>query len=327
MGSRMHRGPLDHDPCRGTEGEVRRRPRGHHRVHEDVGHSVALFREVVVPEAGFRVIGRGQEAHGVQAMDDGGGEIGVTPVDPRHLVVHVLDPGWRPDGGQPPPRLADQGHEPPVEGDLMGHDAPLALRGRDELVHLVQGASGRLLDQEREAVLEQARPERRREPIGYDQRGRVGPLGLDHGREVRIGAREAELRAVARRARGVEVAAAGQVGAGMLRDVPRLRGTVRAQRVLATADHAEARHSSQGGNATLHPRREWAPPLKPPVVRRGCASPGSRFGYSPSTVRAPVSTTSKSEPFRRERLSSPWSRRSGAIDISQSPPLSATSMP
>ena len=57
-------------------------------------------------------------------------------------------------------------------------------------------------------------------------------------------------------------------------------------------------------------------------------SPAYTFMVSRGSSVGPVGTiTSKSDPFTRDSDSSPSKRRSGAIDISQSLPLSATNMP
>jgi hypothetical protein len=63
----------------------------------------------------------------------------------------------------------------------------------------------------------------------------------------------------------------------------------------------------------------------------GASRPNAAQRHSSNAVDAhrafSVSTTSKSEPFSRVKLSSPFNLRSGAMDKRQSPPLSATNMP
>src|SRR6185503_4848098 len=193
-------------------------------------------------------------------------------------------------------RLAHQRREPPVEGHLVRYrppGVPALVRRGGHPVQLRGRPSRRFLQQQRITLLEHARAQLTGRLVGDDQDDRVGMLRLEHGPRVGVAAREAKALAMPRGAVGIEVGAPGQDHPGMPARVERLRRPVRAGGVLATPDHAE-----------LH-------------------GPG----YGPSTDRAPVSTTSKSDPFTRASVSRPWSRRSGAIDMSQSLPLSAMNIP
>src|SRR5207245_7962466 len=123
------------------------------------------------------------------------------------------------------------------------------------------------------------------------QRGRVGRFRGRHGHRVGVGAVESEVLPIPLGSVAVQVATPGQLDGPLPGGKAGLHGPVRGHRMLAASDHAEPQ------------------------------------GYWPSTDRAPVSTTSKSEPLTPDRLSSPFSRRPGAIDMRQSLPLSATNMP
>ena len=117
--------------------------------------------------------------------------------------------------------------------------------------------------------------------VRHHEHDGVRPLRVEHRGRVLVAAGEAEVRGEGPRARGLDVAAAGELERGVRPAVERERGAVRAGRVLAAAHEAE-----------LHGRH---PPLP-----RASASAG------PRPPRAPVSTTSKSEPLTRLSVSSPF---------------------
>ena len=260
-------GPLHARPATGQKARCAVAPLAHDGVDEDVGDSRAQLRQLAVAEARLRVVGAGEVAHGVEAVDRGGREVGIATADARHLVMHVLQRGARLD---PAAQLAQQRGEAPVEGDLVRH-APRCVRRGDQPVDLGHRRARRLLQQERHAALEHQRAHVDRPLDGHHHDHRVRPLGVEHRHRVGVARARSRTRPEATRPASL-----------------RGRSSRRAR---------DRRCSPRAAPATARARRGRA---------RRSRSGRALTSTTPAPLRSPVSTTSKSDPFTRCSASRPF---------------------
>ena len=120
--------PLHHHARDRAEGQMRRGPRGHHRVHEDVGDAGAEVGPLLIAEAHLGVVAaapdsaprrcrgwrsprsRGRAGRRASSRSGGAGR--------RRLTGRL----------EPPAELPHEGHEAPVEGRPGAAPAPSAAR-------------------------------------------------------------------------------------------------------------------------------------------------------------------------------------------------------
>ena len=77
--------------------------------------------QLAVAEARLRVVAAGEIPDGVDAVNRGHREVGVAPIDARHLVVQVLDGSSTAEAVDALAGLAQERDEAPIQADLMRH--------------------------------------------------------------------------------------------------------------------------------------------------------------------------------------------------------------
>ena len=93
------------------------------------------------------------------------------------------------------PHLLNERREAAVEGHLDRDGSPAALGGLDQAVHVARRSTRRLLEQERQASIENLRGDGDGPLDRHHHHDRIRPLGLEHRREVAVGAGMPELAA------------------------------------------------------------------------------------------------------------------------------------
>ena len=185
-------------------------PEAMHGVHEDVGDPGPERRAARGSgSAPARSRAPARIAHGVDAVDRGGGEVGIAAVDARHLVVEVLDRGRR------RPRRARRRRASRTRGTKRRLKAtwwgtrPLRSAAAISAVDFGHRSARRLLQEQGHAALEEQRPTARRSRSTGTASDRRHPAARRRASAARVGVRagEAEALAVALGARRIEVAA------------------------------------------------------------------------------------------------------------------------
>ncbi len=243
-------------------------------VQEKVGDGGGVEGDLLVVEGDLRIVTAGQEAHGVDAVDGGGGEIGIGPAHPGELVLDMLDGSKNCSGGKACSgedavtidssgeavaiNLGEeavaidsgensfqgsyQGSGAPVEGYLVRR--PALLRRPDHRVGFGDSQARRLFHQERVAHVQDAAGEGGCVLGRNVQADGVGFFRSQHFQVVGVGAAEAEAPGVIRCFLPIQIAAGAQPG---IRLVGGVTGVGRA--VVAGGDAAASDDANFEGKA------------------------------------------------------------------------------